>query len=107
MSQGSSKKDGSLLHRVQCFLKRGAGVVSKTSARPRLQDHKLHTCRGLLVDERGGYLRRVRGEDTQRGSSDAHETRGETAAAVGGEHTESKHNASPTTTHPEGYAALE
>lgn len=47
--------------------------------------------RGLLVDERGGDLRRVRGEDAQRGGGAAHETRGETAAAVGGEHAEREH----------------
>ena len=54
------------------------------------RDVHADTCRGLLVGERGGDLGRVRGEDAQRGSGAAHETRGKTAAAVGREHAERK-----------------
>jgi hypothetical protein len=44
----------------------------------------------LLKSERGGDLRRVRGENAQGGCSGAEETRGETLATVGGEYAESE-----------------
>ena len=45
----------------------------------------------LLKSERGGDLGRVRRENAQRAGGGAEETRGETAAAVGGEYAESEH----------------
>jgi hypothetical protein len=45
----------------------------------------------LLKSERGGDLGRVRRENAQGAGGGAEETRGETAAAVGGEHAESEH----------------
>ena len=45
----------------------------------------------LLKSKRGGDLRRVRRENAQGASGGAEETRSETAAAVGGEYTESEH----------------
>lgn len=47
--------------------------------------------RGLFIDQRRGDLWRVRGEDAQRGGGGAQETRGETSAAIGWEHTEREH----------------
>jgi hypothetical protein len=45
----------------------------------------------LLKSERGGNLGRVRRENAQGAGGGAEETRGETAAAVGGEYAESEH----------------
>ena len=45
----------------------------------------------LLKSERGGDLGRVRREDAQQTGGGAEETRGETAAAVGGEYAKSEH----------------